>query len=69
VLFVQLLASLGSGIFVLYLLFQNQSAETVQECLTKAHDSFGKELCERSSVLKSVSVALLLVICFVEIGA
>ncbi|KAJ7489154.1 hypothetical protein FB451DRAFT_683563 [Mycena latifolia] len=66
-LFVQLLFGLGSGISVFYLLFKNQSAESVQNCLANVHDSFGKQLCERSPVLKGVSVALLLVICFIEI--
>ncbi|KAJ7097590.1 hypothetical protein C8R44DRAFT_811748 [Mycena epipterygia] len=64
-LFVQLLFGLGSGIFLLYLLFQKQSSETIQNCLTNVHGSFGKQLCERSPVLRGV--ALLVVICFVEI--
>jgi hypothetical protein len=68
-LFVELLFGLGSGTFALYLLFQKKSSETVQHCLADVHDSFGKQLCERSPVLKGVSVALLLVICFIEIRA
>ncbi|KAJ6618203.1 hypothetical protein B0H10DRAFT_2031003 [Mycena sp. CBHHK59/15] len=68
-LFVQILFSLGSGIFTLYLLFQKQSAEKIQQCITdtNAHTLFGNQICEKPAVLKGVAVALLLVICFIEI--
>ncbi|KAJ7220710.1 hypothetical protein GGX14DRAFT_694995 [Mycena pura] len=69
-LIVQLVFGVASGFFVLCTLFQKQSADTVQTCIaqTNAHDSFGRQLCERSSALKGVSVALLVVVCFIEIG-
>ncbi|KAJ7767983.1 hypothetical protein DFH07DRAFT_313708 [Mycena maculata] len=66
-LFVELLFGLGSGIFALYLLFQKQAPETVQNCLGGSNDTFKRHLCERSPVLKGVFVALFLVICFTEI--
>ncbi|KAJ7444566.1 hypothetical protein B0H11DRAFT_2203597 [Mycena galericulata] len=65
-LFVELLLGLGSGIFALYLLFQKQSSETIQSCLSGSEEWLKKQLCERSSALKGVFVTMFLVICFIE---
>ncbi|KAF5370939.1 hypothetical protein D9615_009796 [Tricholomella constricta] len=66
----QILFSLGSGVLCLYLLFNNTPSQpwNANKCLAIASDSFTRELCQKSALLKGLAIAMFIVMWLVEIG-
>ncbi|GLB40921.1 hypothetical protein LshimejAT787_0901360 [Lyophyllum shimeji] len=66
----QILFSIGSGALCLYLLFNTTTAQPwdTRGCLDHAFDTFTKEVCRKSAVLKGFSIAAYIVMWLAEIG-
>jgi hypothetical protein len=64
----QMLFSLASGALCLYVIFDSTRAWDATKCLTIAFDPFTRNLCQRTPVVKGLTVGFLATLWVVEIG-
>ncbi|RDB25609.1 hypothetical protein Hypma_006122 [Hypsizygus marmoreus] len=67
----QILFSIASGIFCIYLLFNGTSSQPwdTQKCIAAAADQFTRIFCQRSKLLKGLATAMFAIMWLVEIAS